>query len=152
MAERGRRRRPGIIGLLTLIDEHQEAVEYDLITHGVRLRDLGTDRLSWRDLKIIVKQQPGNSALARAINGDDYLWDIHAQLAALIVDHLAVGNWQRSGDKRAKRPKPVERPGHRPERFGREPIPMDAMADWLGWNTETLAPEEPDWQVYTPNN
>ncbi len=32
-------------------------------------------------------------------------------MTAAVVDHLAVANWQRAGDKRATRPTPVPRPG-----------------------------------------
>lgn len=38
-------------------------------------------------------------------------WGPAEHLMATVIDSLAVGNWQRSGDKNAPRPKPVPRPG-----------------------------------------
>jgi len=133
---------PGIFGLLNLIDRHQEAVEYDLITHGLRLDYLGTDDLTWRDLKVIIGQQPTGSAVSRAIDGNDYVWDLKAQLLARIADDLAVNNWLTSGGKKSRNPypKPIERPGTRPERYGKDPIAIDDMADWLGWERPSDGP------------
>src|SRR5690242_14164709 len=54
-----------MIGLLDLLDEHGEAVEYDLIDAGLRLRWLGTEALSWRDLLVRVRLSPRGSALYR---------------------------------------------------------------------------------------
>lgn len=54
----------GIAGLCELIDKHAEAIEYDLIRLGLRLRWLGSERLTWRDLLVIVKQAPAGSAVA----------------------------------------------------------------------------------------
>lgn len=39
------------------------------------------------------------------------MWTLDAHLAALEVDALHVGNWQRAGRKGARRPKPIPRPG-----------------------------------------
>lgn len=41
----------------------------------------------------------------------DAVWGLPEQLQAVTADLLAEGNWQRAGDKHAKRPKPIERPG-----------------------------------------
>lgn len=47
----------------------------------------------------------------------------------------AVANWQRGGGKRADQPKPLPRPGvdDGVRKFGKGALPMDQMADWLGW-------------------
>lgn len=45
------------------------------------------------------------------MHGDDALWTLESQLLAHIGDVLAAANWQRAGDKRAQKPKPIPRPG-----------------------------------------
>lgn len=125
----------GIAGLLRLLDEHGEAVEYDLISLGLRLDDLGTPALSWRDLLVIVTNLPRTSALARDIVGEDALWGVGEHLLATVVDVLQQGNWQRGQKPHAPRPKPVKRPGAKSETktYGSDPIPIaDFDAWWYG--------------------
>lgn len=90
---------------------------------------------------MIIRHQPATSALTRALNPDDYGWNLPEQLLALGVDQLAIANWQRAGGKKSKLPypKPIERPGVRPTRFGKAPISIDDMADWLGWAPDSQA-------------
>lgn len=45
------------------------------------------------------------------MNGEADLWGLSEHLLAGAVDLLALGNWQRGGDERAKRPDPLPRPG-----------------------------------------
>ena len=135
MAEGLRCFRGGIHALIELIDEHPEEFEYDLISHGLRLRQLGTDMLSWRDLWVIVRQQPRESALARAMDPEDSAWGLSEQLLAAIADASHVRVWQAGSGKRSDRPKPIPRPGvekgsktvHR-----HEVLPAGEMASWLG--------------------
>lgn len=89
---------------------------------------------------MIIKQQSATSALTRAMEPEDYGWNRPEQLLALIADHLAAGNWQRAGGKKSRLPypKPIERPGTRPARFGKDPVSIDEMADWLGWDKPHL--------------
>ncbi len=123
----------GIARLLTLLDEHPEAVEYDLIALGLRLDWLGTPRLSWRDLLVIVRQSPRESALARATHGSDALWGLTDHLLAEVVDELAVANWQRQGKAHARRPKPIPRPGKKSQvqRVGSDPLPIAELDAWI---------------------
>ena len=97
----------GIFGLCGLIEDHAEAVEYDLIRLGLRLRDVGTAAFTWRDLWAIVSSSPRDSALKRSVRGHD--WGQIDYLLASVVDALAGANWQRGGGKGA-RPKPLTRP------------------------------------------
>lgn len=60
---------------------------------------------------MFVRNLPGDSALRRAYLGDDAAWTLGDQLQAATVDALHVANWQRSGDNKAPRPKPIPRPG-----------------------------------------
>lgn len=72
-------------------------------------------RLNWRALHAFVAQsalQPA-TALHRELVGEHYQWGMVEQLLALVVDELAVANWQRSKDgaKGRNRPSPLPRPG-----------------------------------------
>lgn len=134
MAERLEHQPGGILGLLRLLTEHEEAVEYDLITLGLRMGDLGTRRLSWRDLWVIVRQSPRGSALARSIHGQRAAWTQETYLLADIFDVLAASNWQRGGGKGPK-PKPFPRPkrdGDKTvQRFGSGALPIDQLDAWF---------------------
>lgn len=130
------RGRGGIRGLLELIRQHREAVEYDLIALGLRLDWLGSERLSWRDLWVVVQQRPTASALSRAIEPDAVTWGLSEQLIAAAVDTLRIANWQRGEAKRSQFPKPISRPGVEPEFEvigSGAGLPMDEMARRLGW-------------------
>lgn len=127
----------GIRSLRQLLDEFPEAVEYDLIALGLRLRDLGTERLTWRDLKVIVTRMPPHkSALQMEKSPHDSPWGLREHLLAELVDvqHLALWAKTKDGSKNRNRPKPIERPGRRPERFGKKPLELERMKDWLGWS------------------
>ena len=133
----------GIFGLLELIEEYPEQVEYDLIAHGLRLRQLGTEQLSWRDLLVIIRQQPRDSALVRSMDPDTAHWGMSEHLLAIVADAARLGVWQRGGGKKSDRPKPIPRPGsdegHKKVHKG-DVLPMDQMAAWLGGDFEGLVP------------
>jgi len=139
-------RRGGIRGLLELIHQHREAIEYDLIALGLRLDWIGSDRLTWRDLWVIVQRSPASSALTRARDPEAAQWDTAAQLLAGIFDTLQVANWQRGPAKRRDFPKPLARPGVEPDTANLigsgAGIPMDEMARRLGWTDRTEGPHE----------
>lgn len=109
----------GILSLLSLLERHQEAVEYDLIRMGLRLADLGSPALSWRDLKVIVNQAAvlglPESAISRAIGGTVAEWPLDAYMFAAMIDELRAISWQLSGDSSAEPPKPLPRPGEMPD-------------------------------------
>lgn len=107
----------------------------------MRLRQLGTDALTWRDLWVIVKHLPRSSALVRVIEGDDHPWGLAEQLLAATVDALHAANWQRGEGKKRDKPKPIPRPGiNAPKRYGTTALPLDEMTDWLGWQDHTSNP------------
>lgn len=64
---------------------------------------------SWRRLGVLIRALPATSRAHEAIYSER--WDRTDALLAAIYDQLAVANWQRSGNKRAQRPKPLPRPG-----------------------------------------
>lgn len=103
----------------------------------MRLDWLPSERLSWRDLLVIVNQtRPDKtSALYRSLNPDDYAWGLSEQLLAALFDAAQIGNWQRASDPRAPRPKPLQRPGIEPESktIGGGAVSIDEMDKFLGW-------------------
>ena len=113
MAGRQRDYGGGIRSLLELIDQHREAIEYDLIGLGLRLSWVGTPALSWRDLWVIVNQAPLGSALDRAMRPDEALWGLTEQLLAANLDEVRVLVWQNTKDAQLGKnyPQPTPRPG-----------------------------------------
>lgn len=138
MAGGQRRHGGGIRSLLELIDQHREALEFDLITLGLRLDHLGSPTLSWRDLWVIVNQLPLGSALDRAQRPDEAQWGLSEQLAAHTSDLLADMLWIQAGAK-GRRPERLPRPGIVPavKTIGRASVPLDEMRTWLGWDKTT---------------
>ena len=125
-----------------LIDEHQEAVEYELINRGLRLYQLGTKRLTWRDLLVITRHSPPGNAIDRAMD-PDHMWGLPEQLAASIVDLLRIANWMQTkdGSKGRNQPKPLPRPGVvDPDQtiFGEGPLPIEELDEFLGWTPPKL--------------
>jgi hypothetical protein len=121
---------------VTLDDpERREAIEFDLIALGLRLREVGSDRLSWGDVYTVVRQSPRTSAFYRATNPEGHEWGLPELLLAEVADAVRVANWQRGSGKRPDYPKPIPRPGVEPESktYGKGAIPIDDMAEWLGW-------------------
>ena len=106
-----RRHHGGIERCLILLAEHPDAVAYEVMSAGMRLRDLGSDTLTWSDLATLLYYPRERGPLYRAILGDRADWDHHAQLLATIIDMLAGANWQRAGGKEQDRPEPYPRPG-----------------------------------------
>lgn len=130
-------RHGGIFGLVKFLREHGEAVEYHLITLGLRLEWVGTERLSWRDLWVIIQQSPPGSSIHAALDPEAARWargEPVPYLLAHIGDTLANANWQRSGRSTAPKPKPLPRPGMKNDSttFGAEPIPIADFDDWWG--------------------
>ena len=131
-----RHERGGILAVLTLIDEHREPIEFDLISLGLRLRDCPSPGFNWRDLWVICRRLGRSSELYKAMNpDDDTSWSVTDYLLALVADNTAFRLWQAAGGK-GRKPKPIPRPGDT-KKYGGDSLPVDQMADWLGegWTT-----------------
>lgn len=132
MARRVVDRAGGIFGLLDLVDEHREAIEFELLVIGRRLDELSTASLSWRDLFVLVRRwqmTPGN-AFAAAVHGAEVpAWS--EQVLAVIVDMLnGIAFILKRG--KGSRPKRLQRwwEKRKQQKFGREPIPLSQFDAW----------------------
>lgn len=126
----------GILSLASLLEEQSEAIEYDLIRLGLRLRNLGSDALTWRDLKVIVRCSPLDSALTRAKYPVEQQWQLSQQLLADMADSLRWLVWSKTTDAQhgRNRPDPIERPGVKSnkERIG-STASTEQLNSLLGW-------------------
>lgn len=136
MAQAFRDRYGEICSLDVLIEAYPTAIEKDVIAQGSRLRYLGTEDLTWNDLQAIVAWPDEDSALVRALRGDDWQWGLPEQLIAAAVDRLSLLVWFQTKDAQYRRnqPKPIPRPGiAAPERIGDQPMSLADLNDFLGW-------------------
>lgn len=128
-----------MIGLLDFVEEHREAVAYDLIRLGLRLRDFPSPHLTYGDMAVIVRRAPQDSSIAQSVDPEASRWGLSDQLLALVGDYLAWIAWSKTadGEKNRNRPKPIPRPGVEPDediqKFGSDPVPIDELEEFLGW-------------------
>ncbi|WP_156769449.1 DUF5361 domain-containing protein [Nocardia sp. 852002-20019_SCH5090214] len=103
------------------------------------MRDLGTDALTWGDLKAIVAHLGEDSALGLAMNPppDEAPWTRMEMLVAEAVDTLHLLWWAKTeaGQKNRNRPARIPRPGVEPviKRYGDAPMSIEDMDKFLGW-------------------
>lgn len=119
--------RPGTLGLLDLLDEYWEPLDYELLRLGLDINQAGTSTLDWRRLRAVITYLPPDSALAKAMIGPTANWSPADYMLAAAVDALNLANWQRTG-KKHNRPKPLPRPadprGNQTGRFGAVSLPL----------------------------
>jgi len=83
---------------------------------------------------------PEDSATFRAVYPDRGPWGLSEQLLAEAVDTLHWLQWAKTvdGSKNRNHPRPIPRPGVEPERekktYGTQPVPLDELRAFLGWN------------------
>ena len=138
MAEGLGHRDGGIAGLLELADGKKTgpALEADLIRSGLRLRDVGSKKFTWRDLQVFVSEMPRECALFRAMHPELYPWDNGNMLLADIADGINWLVWAKTkdGQKNRKHPQPIPRPGVEAKQVKRtkgEAIPIDQFRQRL---------------------
>lgn len=109
-----------------------------MITLGLRLRTLASEKLGWRELKAIVKFLPAESALMRSVHPKTHHWQLDQYLLADMADCLRWLVWAKTEDARngRNRPEPIPRPGLESgrERVGTA-MKVDRMNDFLGWSS-----------------
>lgn len=87
---------------------------------------------------MLVVAGPPDTAINREVYGAWGQWTVLHELLALAVDVLQIGNWQRGGGRgsrprRLTRPRPPGERDPNTTRYGSDPLPLDAMDEWLGW-------------------
>lgn len=136
---RDRYRSGGILGLVNFVDEHYEALEYDLITSaGVELNDVGGS-LSWGAFASFIKNLGMNSSTWKDTYPEFAEWDsriITNAILADIYDVLSQINANLVGGFGRKRPpkiKPYPRPWKKPKvrKIGSGALPVDALEKWI---------------------
>lgn len=128
----------GIEGLVALLDEHCEAVQWDLGHYWHRsIYELYRGEMTWQELRVFLRYLPPESATARAIwpKSRDELeqeyWSAPADrfTVASLIDSVRENTFVQiklHGDPKKTRslkpPDPIERPGVKPRtktiRFG----------------------------------
>lgn len=126
-----------------MINEHREAIEYDLLTNTrYQLSDIGLD-LGWSAMKAFVRHLPIDSAVGQEMHPEYASWasrvktnvilaDIYDMLASINANLVAIGS-----HKASKQPKPYPRPKQaqkQPENerhFGRGALPPDKLREWF---------------------
>jgi hypothetical protein len=97
--------------------QYAAALEADLsLYHHHHLAlELGTPRLTWRRLGVLIRHMPRGSALHRAMDPEGVDWDVNSELLAADRRSGTPQLWQRGGAK-GQSPKPVRRPSPPGER------------------------------------
>lgn len=78
---------------------------------GVDLADVGTRGLSWRRLGVLIRHLPRDSATRNETLGEFQDWSRADHLTASVIDALLMLSWVTAGNKKARKPDPVTRPG-----------------------------------------
>ena len=136
----------GIDGLLTLLDEHWEAVEADLAFKGIDLSDVWRGTLSFRRLAVLLRGLPQESlykaALWDGMTPEDRKalpepkgygpWSREALQLARVGDALDWLVWSKTEDGAANRnrPQPYPRPGVESQTKARVPVTEAQRALW----------------------
>ena len=129
-----------MISLAEFVEEHGEALNYDLITRtNYQMDDIG-GALSWSSLHSFIKYLPGDSALAREA-GKASVWDSRIKTNAILADiydmlQLLNANLVAfaSGGKTKPKITPYPRPGREDDnrrKFGKGAMPLDQLRQWI---------------------
>lgn len=102
----------GIGRLRRLLDEYEGPITAELLKVGLHVRDLGTEKLDWREFKFFLENLPPlpSNALFRAMRPESWHWDTTSDLLAAIAFATQGANWQRAGGDESSKPTPVTRP------------------------------------------
>lgn len=110
--------------MAVFLEEHGEDVEADLLRFfNIDLpEDIGTERLTWRRLAVLLKRMPKESCIAATFTPkEEKGWDMDTMLLAEAVDrlgmsiymlgHLSLAHSKKGTKNPVEMPKPVPRPG-----------------------------------------
>lgn len=140
----------GTLSLLSLIEEHSEAIEFDLLERKYRLRwldDPAGNDFNWRDLWVLVRHLGPDSALHIAMHGrQESEWTLANHLLAMTVENTSLLVWMKTKDAQRdhpmNRPKPIFRPGVEDDSkktIGGDTLVIEDMIAFLGPGYESLA-------------
>lgn len=126
----------GILSILIEFDSFEDALRFDLLRLGIRLEEVGMGRVSWVDIRAVIRSSPRDSAYVRAKVGADVEWTLDRELLAGLVDVVVSLRWMLSGGK-GQRPKPIKRPSTRGEQqtFGVSEG-FDSVEEFEAWWAE----------------
>lgn len=131
----------GIEGLCRLVDEHGEALEYDLITRAGMTLDDVPGRMPWTALRSFVKHLDTSSALSKKVSPNTAGWqgaDRVPMILADLIDAVNLFRWEfecantPKKRRRPRQPEPYPRPGvkKKDKKIGKDPIPIREFDDW----------------------
>lgn len=131
----------GIVGLARFVEEHSQALSYDLLTRThYQLDDIGGS-LSWASLYAFIKNLESDSALAKDL-GKTTGWETTLKTNAILADifdmlqviHADLVAWASNGKKKANN-KPYPRPGKGEDKntrkLGSGAMPLDQLREWF---------------------
>jgi len=126
------------LSLVEFIEEHGEALTYDLMTRTCYTLDDVGGALSWRSLYSFIKHLDTNSALARDL-GKSTGWESTLKTNAILADLYDLlqainANLVRLGGGKVKNIKPYPRPGkddNNTTKFGKGALPVDELHAWI---------------------
>lgn len=136
-----------IASIQRLIEKHSDAVEFDLIKLGLRLRDCPSESFNWRDLWVIVTNAPQDSSTFSAVNTDAAGWTKTNMLLADIADATSWLVWAKTkaASKGGTPPDRIPRPGVKRNlpRDGSKvkPAPLQRIREVYGITKK----EDPSW-------
>lgn len=112
------------------------ALEADLLAAGHRLRDVGSDEFTWRDLLVFVQNSNIEGELFRLEHPEAAGWTKTNMLLADIADSLNWLVWAKTkdGSKNRNMPKKIPRPGVEDDNVKRvkgQPLPLDEFKQKL---------------------
>lgn len=122
------------------MNEHGEALNYDLMTRThYQIDDIG-GALSWGSLYSFIKNLGGDSATAREL-GKATGWETTLQTNILLADifdllqviHADIVAWASGGKKKANN-KPYPRPGaaeDKKRKVGKGAMPLTELREWM---------------------
>ena len=131
--------RGGIISLRRFIEDHREAIQYDLITSaGVELNDIGGS-LSWGAFGSFVKKLPTNSATFQELHPEVSDWGTQLRtniILADIYDILSQINLNMIGGfsrKKSHKAQPYPRPWNekKDRKIGKGALPKNQLHEWI---------------------
>ena len=80
----------GILSLASAINEHREAIEYDLLTYtGYQLSDLG-NALDWTAMRTFMRHLPIDSAMGQELHPEYTPWATRTKTNAILADIFDV--------------------------------------------------------------